>query len=250
MDSLSSLNTSLPRSFPARQPNPDLHQAFKAAALSVAQLYKTAAADETSARTNGYQDALEDLLSFLDQQNLGLGDGEGWRVRQWATEKLSPTVYGSDAEDHIAEDPDHNARSRTTGTTQQGSMEDISPGTSSEPVSIRPDLMASQHSASQTATSDTIPAMTPRRDFYQFRSPVEDMETDHSSPAHTSTPKPHRRTTVPNQRDRGVAMSSGGLGNGAGHKRRTPFADLDFLDFGKEGFGGGSASKRAKPSID
>jgi len=248
MDSLSSLNTSLPRSFPARQPNPDLHQAFKAAALSVAQLYKTAAADENSARSNGYQDALEDLLSFLDQQNLGLGDGEGWRVRQWATEKLSPTIYGSDAEDHIAEVPNHKAQSRDQGTKQPGSMEDISPIISSEPVSIRSDLVASQHSESQTSISETIPAITPRRDFYQFRSPIEDMETDHSSPAHTSTPKTHRRTTLPNQR--GATMSLGGLGNGAGHKRRTPFADLDFLDFGKEGFGGGSTSKRPRPSLD
>jgi hypothetical protein len=129
-------------------------------------------------------------------------------------------------------------------------MEDISPGTSSEPVSTRPDLMNSVPPATQTSTSETTPAPTPRRDFYQFRSPIEDMETDHSSPAHTSTPKPHRRTTVPNQRDRGSTMSFGGLGNGAGHKRRTPFADLDFLDFGKEGFGGGSAPKRPKPSLD
>lgn len=250
MDSLSSLNTSLPRSFPARQPNPDLHQAFKAAALSVAQLYKTAAADETSARSNGYQDALEDLLSFLDQQNLGLGDGEGWRVRQWATEKLSPPVYGSDVDEHNAEEPDHEARSRTNGTTQQGSMEDISPGTSSGPATIRPDLMSPQHPASQTSTSEMVPAITPRRDFYQFRSPIEDMETDHSSPAHTSTSKPHRRTTIPNQRDRVAAMSLAGLGTGAGHKRRTPCTDLDFLDFGKEGFGGGSAPKRTKPSLD
>ena len=45
-------------------------------------------------------------------------------------------------------------------------------------------------------------------------------------------------------------MSLGGLGNGAGHKRRTPFADLDFLDFGKEDFGGGSVPKRARPSLD
>ena len=75
-----SLNTSLPRTSPRRnqQPPEELLSAFKAAALSVTNLYKNAASEQARSRAAGYQDALDDLLSFLDKENLGLGDGEGW----------------------------------------------------------------------------------------------------------------------------------------------------------------------------
>ena len=83
-----SLNSSLPRSNPTQPAPPaDLLQAFKAAALSVTTLYKTSVTDQVSSRQAGYQDALEDLLVFLDQENIGLQDGEGWRIRTWATER-------------------------------------------------------------------------------------------------------------------------------------------------------------------
>ncbi|KAK5303049.1 hypothetical protein LTR99_006006 [Exophiala xenobiotica] len=77
MDSMRSLNTSLPSTRPA--PPEQLLQAFRNAALSVTNLYKSAVTDQNSARQTGYQEALEDLLSFLDRENLGLQDGEGWR---------------------------------------------------------------------------------------------------------------------------------------------------------------------------
>ena len=70
-----SLNTSLPGTSPSKQhgsePPEQLLQAFKAAALSVTKLYKTAALDQTRARSEGYQDALDDLLSFLDKEDIG-----------------------------------------------------------------------------------------------------------------------------------------------------------------------------------
>lgn len=97
MDSMRSLNTSLPKSMP-----PDLLAAFRTAALSVTNLYKAAAASDSSSHQSGYQDALEDLLAFLDKENLGLQDGEGWRVRQWATEKYdrdTPVNQNNDSED-------------------------------------------------------------------------------------------------------------------------------------------------------
>ncbi|KAL1966759.1 hypothetical protein VTN77DRAFT_3956 [Rasamsonia byssochlamydoides] len=100
MDSMRSLNTSLPSSTPYPQPPEQLLQAFKTAALSVTNLYKSAVADQAQARQTGYQEAIEDLLSFLDRENLGLGDGEGWKVRQWATERLDGTAAtASDSDD-------------------------------------------------------------------------------------------------------------------------------------------------------
>lgn len=85
MDSMRHLSTSLP----AREPAPaELLPDFKAAAQAVTTLYRNAATSQRHARTAGYQDALDDLLEFLDRGNLGLMDGEGWKVRQWATERL------------------------------------------------------------------------------------------------------------------------------------------------------------------
>ncbi|KAJ5138490.1 uncharacterized protein N7515_003338 [Penicillium bovifimosum] len=108
MDSMRSLNTSLPSSTPRPQPPEQLLQQFKAAALSVTNLYKNAVCEQAQARALGYQDAIEDLLHFLDRENLGLGDGEGWTVRQWATEKCDGT--GSQSCD---EDSEHDKRDRS-----------------------------------------------------------------------------------------------------------------------------------------
>jgi hypothetical protein len=92
MDSMRSLNTSLPKASPYKQPPEQLLQAFRTAALSVTNLYKSAISDQNQARQAGYQDAIEDLLNFLDRENLGLDDGEGWKVRQWATERADGTA--------------------------------------------------------------------------------------------------------------------------------------------------------------
>jgi len=111
MDSMRSLNTSLPPSSTYQQPPEQLLQAFKAAALSVTNLYKSAVSDQGQARQAGYQDAIEDLLSFLDRENLGLGDGEGWKVRQWATERLDGTNTATGESDDERGDLDKRARS-------------------------------------------------------------------------------------------------------------------------------------------
>ncbi|KKA29506.1 hypothetical protein TD95_001583 [Thielaviopsis punctulata] len=91
-----------------------LLEAFKAAALSVTKLYKTSAAEQSKARLEGYQDCIEDLLAFLDRENIGLGDGEGWVVRSWATERLNgdPGMNTGDSDDDessSAAEPSHSA---------------------------------------------------------------------------------------------------------------------------------------------
>lgn len=107
MDSMRSLNTSLPKSTPRPQPPEQLLQSFKSAALSVTTLYKNAVCEQAQAKQAGYQEAIEDLLQFLDKEDLGLGDGEGWKVRQWATERSD--ALGAPASDD--EDPERRARS-------------------------------------------------------------------------------------------------------------------------------------------
>ncbi|KAI9849805.1 MAG: hypothetical protein M1837_000017 [Sclerophora amabilis] len=100
MDSMRSLGTSLPVSASkSGRENPPEHllQAFRSAALSVTTLYKTAVSGQSQLRQSGYQEALDDLLAFLDREKLGLGDGEGWKVRQWATERLEGGESGAAA---------------------------------------------------------------------------------------------------------------------------------------------------------
>lgn len=61
---------------------------FRTAALSVTKLYKSSITAQKKARAEGYQDCLDDLLQFLDKEHLGLNDGEGWKIRAWANERL------------------------------------------------------------------------------------------------------------------------------------------------------------------
>ena len=91
-------------------PPEQLLQAFKTAALSVTNLYKSAVTDQNNSRAAGYQDALDDLLRFMDSENLGLQDGEGWRVRRWATERY----------DHTANHPASDMEETKAATTDVG----------------------------------------------------------------------------------------------------------------------------------
>lgn len=105
MDSMRSLNTSLPGTSSTRPEPPEtLISAFKAAALSVTQLYKTAAAAEIRARTEGYQDALDELLSYMDRDNIGLGPGDAGKIRKWATDRLSGREQHADSDEDIEQE--------------------------------------------------------------------------------------------------------------------------------------------------
>ncbi|KAL1614641.1 hypothetical protein SLS54_009611 [Diplodia seriata] len=121
MDSMRSLNTSLPSARRRPQPPAQLLQAFKTAALQVTNLYKAAATDRDAAHEEGYQAALEDMLSFLDNENLGVGDGEGWRVRQWVTEKLQE---GMASGNHIDSDDENTTTNNTPASHHQQQQDD------------------------------------------------------------------------------------------------------------------------------
>src|SRR5215469_213606 len=121
MDSMRNLRTSLPSTSrrQASQPPEELIQAFKQAALSVTALYKTAGAEQARAYQEGYQDALEELLRFLDKENLGLQDGEGWRVRQWATERYQGSSQQAQGASDNEEEAEDEARARSSSPISQ-----------------------------------------------------------------------------------------------------------------------------------
>lgn len=275
MDSMRSLNKSLPPSprHKSTRPPEKLLQAFKSAALSVTNLYKTAASDEVQARRLGYQDALDNLLAFLDKESLGLGDGEGWKVRRWATERLEgtpPPIGGSDSDDD---------RGETTKRTRSPS-----PALQQKPTPEPPEAPTSSPSASPVrieSTVFTVPTSAPQTsvfaagpEIFSFRSsrpyPQDiDMQTDSASPCEpdpqsqangSSTipavrveviPRgsrtPHRGVNHGNRPNTRSATSARSLGSGAGSKRRIAFNeyfDLGSLGDGRDGSGGGGKRGR------
>ncbi|KAI9806761.1 MAG: hypothetical protein M1825_006218 [Sarcosagium campestre] len=268
MDSMRSLDTSLPTSPPKPRPlNPPekLLQSFKVAALSVTNLYKEAASEQAEARHAGYQEALDHLLGFLDKENIGLDDGEGWRVRQWATERLD----GVDAS--------HTGQSSTDSDEDKAEADrarSFSPAEQQRENRIEPGKGTSTRTASPSATQRQQPEPSPPTpsEIFTFRSAISlpapsDSDMDltlndgasaNISPGHGGSHTSSVRLEVVPKGSRNRHGSSSGrtstrsssnfgpLGSAAGHKRRIPFGD--FFDIGSLGTrdGNGATAKRGR----
>ena len=277
-----SLNTSLPTSPPKQrpvQPPEELLQAFKSAALSVTNLYKTAASGEKQSRQAGYQEALDELLGFLDKENLGLGDGEGWRVRQWATERLDdslPAQGGSDTDDERGE-PEKRATSpslvlqRKSGTEVSEmplSTRSVSP--SHPPAHFPVPPLSATPTSNPSARSDTfsfkasIP-FPPDVEMQASDGPTpsaaqSEPSTLSQSPPAAASPasvrvevvprgsrSSHRHASYAGRHNTRSLATTRALGNGAGTKRKI--ALNDFFDLGNFGDGkdaNGGSGKRGR----
>ncbi|KAJ5631208.1 uncharacterized protein N7484_011308 [Penicillium longicatenatum] len=268
MDSMRSLNTSLPSSTPRPQPPEQLLQSFKAAALSVTNLYKNAVCEQAQARQAGYQDALEDLLHFLDRENLGLGDGEGWKVRQWATEKHDGTgSQSSDEEERV--DSEKRDRSATPATTRKESEPVIRQPSTSTPTSTPNPTPRPEPTIPTTQPQDnfmgapTVFTFTAGPTFPQCQDDMDLQSPDNSTPSPQdgapvsvsvmprNTRQQHRHNNLnrPNTRfaPRESPNSLGSsLGSGLGSKRKftvPDFFDLSGLSNGRDLFGGGKRGR-------
>lgn len=257
MDSMRSLNSSLPSSRPNRPAPPEqLLQAFRTAALSVTNLYKSAATEQAHARQAGYQDALADLLKFLDKENLGLQDGEGWRVRQWATARYDGGAIHSDETEGEEEQYETAARPVTVSHQEeedpaagQEQSEHISdtPRPDSEEDSDsanRPDVFRFSASAQPDNSMQTDQPISPQ--------PIENDRSSSSSSAPirvevlsrngrpASRPHNTRLNTRTNPRE--FTFTSGS-------KRKIQFPDffdISNLNEKRDGFGGGGSSKKGR----
>lgn len=267
MDSMRHLSSSLPGS---RRRNEQPHQLladFKAAALSVTNLYKTATAENARSRDAGYQDALDDLLAFLDRENMGLMDGEGWRVRRWATERLDDAPKGSEDEEDATKEEAVETRSSSPEVQRKPTVP-AAPSSLLEEEHQRPASEPPQHATQyqhqpvSTITAPLAPASVPALDGFSFRSAQayptnhnrEDNNTMEVDPTSTNTvratPKASSRNRHTNQaRSRDNNRSSTGptfnfnLGSGAGGKRKMPYPD--FFDIsGLNPEGGNDNSRR------
>ncbi|KAL3424287.1 hypothetical protein PVAG01_03568 [Phlyctema vagabunda] len=271
MDTMRNLNTSLPGTSPPKtqqsEPPEQLLQAFKAAALSVTKLYKTAAADQGRARSEGYQDALDDLLAYLDKENIGLSDGEGWRIRRWATERLDGREsVPAESDDEIPEKADRGSSpvlQRSQSATRAPSLATRSLRTES-PVRME---SAPPVVVPQPAPVDLPMNIIPPQGTFSFRSShaypqdadmgLSDLEIsdnsrsqNHDSHGSTSTPgisitRSSRSTPRHNHSARNP-RNTGTLGRAAGQKRKINLGE--FFDIGslghKDGFGGGGKRGR------
>jgi hypothetical protein len=247
MDSMRSLNTSLPKT--KRQP--DVHQSFRTAALNVTNLYKSALADLDRARTDGYQEALEELLGFLDKENIGVGYGEGWRIRQWTAERLEgalPKQSSSDSDEDELDDK----RARSSSPVMEHSL-------------VSEESRMADHVVEAAYRSDSAPlqteAMTPEPDtasshhVFQFSTPQalpshnanDAAVNDFTAAARRAFPNPRRTSNRPSTRNlqRSAAQNLLQLGNGAGQKRRLmqDFFNVDGFNDRRDGSSGGGPKR-------
>jgi len=278
MDSMRSLNTSLPggTSPPKQQagdPPEALLSAFRAAALSVTKLYKTASSDQARTRAEGYQDALDELLAFLDREDIGLSDGEGWRIRRWATERLD----GRESAPH-AESDEENSEKVDRSSSRSPVLQRSQP-TTNRPHSIpRSTRTASPEQAESTVPVHNIPPPIEEEDedeptkesnlpqsAFTFRSQhtyppdsdiiLADLDASESNRAqnrsssvgsHGTNSRNPSQTARTNSR-RINARGGTAIGRGAGQKRKMNFADYnDFfgIDLDKDKYGGGGKRGR------
>ncbi|KAM0715103.1 hypothetical protein Q7P37_009568 [Cladosporium fusiforme] len=250
MDSMRHLSSSLPGS---RRRNDQTHQLlsdFKAAALSVTNLYKTATAENSRAREAGYQDALDDLLAFLDKENMGLMDGEGWRVRRWATERLDDAPKASEDEDDGAKDEVVETRS-SSPEVQRKPVVTTAASDLAEEEQQRRASEPPQHASHQQHTPAVQPAHStsvaaPALDDFSFRSTesyptnhnredTQTMDVDNNNTSNNPvriTPKSSKPRHSTHSRSRDNNRTSNGptfnfnLGSGAGNKRKMPYPDF------------------------
>lgn len=246
MDSMRSLNRSLPSTRTSRPAPPeDLLPAFKQAALSVTQLYKSAASYQDSIRQAGYQDALDDLLKFLDQENLGLQDGEGWRVREWATARYDVSHLQPESEEDEGIDLEQDQ--------SQPVVESNTQATDSQEQELSPQAPGPTTSSSQEEQERAL------QPIFQFTAASDHaMQTESSNDSKTPPVKVEvvNRTSRNTNRHnvRHVHRSSNKSNTQiAGSKRKLPFPDFaEIFGFDKKdspdggNAGGGGAGKRSR----
>ncbi|OAA37180.1 hypothetical protein NOR_07196 [Metarhizium rileyi] len=219
---------------------------FKAAALSVTKLYKTSALVESRARTDGYQECLDDLLTFLDRQNIGLADGEGWSIRKWATERLD----GRESASHNTESEDEPERVERTSSPEVTR------------TSVEPPALAPKRKDSPAPNTVAIPEpileepmaiVVPSQDNFTFQSShpypnIATLDLSDSRGARDGSTHPSTRgskSRLNGHNAKSGPRGAGHLGKGAGTKRRW-----DFDDFfggclgGKDPFGNGGKRSR------
>jgi len=244
----------------------ELLDAFKSAALSVTKLYKTSAAAQAKARSDGYQECLDDLLTFLDKAGIGLTDGEGWRIRSWATERLEgrdSVIQTTESEDETDNNNNSSSSSKPEpqlpAHQQHNSGATQSPGHAREEVQMRdsapPTLPVSHqyqhsnHERSSSPAAEDVEIVVPTQDTFTFQSSIPypsdsymnlanlDLSDNQSHGVARSAPP---SSTARNPRGRRTTTTGAGarsVRQVTGQKRKVNLAE--FFDLGSLGYGNG-----------
>jgi hypothetical protein len=261
MDSMRTLNSSLPSAGSKRHKNPsDISQVFRNAALSVTNLYKAALSEQQAAQEAGYQEALEELMAFLDKESLGIQEGEGKKIRQWVTERFQGTQQAqSESEEEVEED--RRARSSSPVLERKPSRDSV-PEAVTQSHEARPESAPPLGEEQHNESNSTTLGLNSQAQF-TFRSPYSyplssepEMEiSEPIDPANAAQVTPSMRLEVRpgatrqsgrilnRNRQRQNFNPFSGLGNGAGYKRRLPFGEFFDIGNGKDMFGGGKRSR-------
>ena len=233
---MKSLNRSLP---PSNQPSEALLRAFKSAAVSVTNIYREAVSGQSQARASGYQDALDDLLAYLDQRELGLRDGEGWLVRQWATERLENRL----AKETSHEQQEKQAASESEDEKEQGKEKSPSPTQlESSPIRLEPtqrletSKTEEEQPAPQQQDTRKVTLTLPTSEIFTFESShaypkdVDMQSHEATSPAISRaeiTPRSTRQSSrKSSSRSGNRGMSTRIMGLGGGSKRKFPYGEF------------------------
>jgi len=237
----------------------ELLDAFKAAALSVTKLYKTSAQAQAKSRADGYHDCLEDLLAFLDRENIGVRDGEAQRVRKWVTDRME----GRDSTPPPLESDDEAERS----DAQALSSPHIQRAAPAAVQRLRDKDEAPTRDASAPPILTTVPippspaveevdVVVPSQDSFNFQAthpyPHDEalrLANLNLSDAQTINPSNTRTTGRSGRTRNGRTGTRTTLGRGAGQKRKVNLAeifDLGSLEYGNGRDMFGSGGKRSR----
>ncbi|XXH03941.1 hypothetical protein Hte_010349 [Hypoxylon texense] len=229
-----------------------LLDAFKAAALSVTKLYKNSAAGMTKARSDGYQDCLDDLLAFLDKSNIGLSDGEGWQIRKWATERLDGR------ESQPVESEDEVEKSEPVSSPEMHHSVAHTSGTAHAPPPAPAQQPEHPVAGEQMTTVPTQEVFTFRAPYHPSYSQdtypnLEKLDlsdstrlNDNATQGSATVPITHTAKSRNNKRGT-RSRPTNQLGKGAGQKRAINLAelfDVGGVTFGKDMFGKDDRDKK------
>ncbi|KAI1363089.1 hypothetical protein F5Y08DRAFT_310457 [Xylaria arbuscula] len=240
--------SSPPKAAPSADSPEQLLDAFRAAALSVTKLYKTSASAQAKSRSDGYQDCLDDLLTFLDKRNIGLGDGEGWQIRKWATERLDGKDLGPQTSDdeEEADKPEMASATelRRSNSSAQSSSNESAPPVSQPPAVVEP--IAEEPQMITVPSQDTFTFQSshpyPQESSYLNIANLDLSDSRHNLDNTNQGPPVSHATRLRKDRrhQRPRNQTPNHLGRGAGQKRPINFAelfDVGGLNFGKDSFG-------------
>lgn len=229
----------------------ELLEAFKAAALSVTKLYKTSAVAQAKSRADGYQDCIEDLLAFLEKENISQSNGEASRVRKWAMDRLegrdttSPPLESDDE----ADKPDLPTSSPEMQRTAPPSIRSTSGRDEGQMRDSAPPVLATAPCPSSPVVEE-LDLVVPTLDRFSFQSQHPYPQDAAVRLANLDISDTNRTTPRSSRRREGrLGGTRPALGRGAGQKRKNlaEYFDINSLDLNngifKDAHGGGKRSR-------